>query len=214
MTYTAYSPSLSSLWTPDGRPGAMDLRSRWRRLVLPKLDGDVLDVGAGEGHSTGSLPGAARVTSLEPHPGAVSRLRLAAKGRRGARVLQGRAESMPLPDRSMDAAICCVTLCSVDDQDRALAEIHRVLRPGGRLVAFEHVAAPKGTWLRAGQQLVAPFSRVTDRGCHPARDTEAALDRSLLRIEQLVRVDAAGPWGLGIPHLAAVLRRPDHGRSA
>ena len=209
MTYTAYSPSLSSLWTPGGRPGVMDLRSRWRRLVLPALDGEVLDVGAGEGRSTGSLPGSARVTSLEPHPGSVRRLRRSAKGRRGARVVQARAEAMPLPDRSMDAAICCVTLCSVDDQDRALAEIHRVLRPGGRLVVFEHVAAPKGTWLRAGQQLVAPFSRATDRGCHPARDTEAALDRSALRIEQLVRIDAAGPWGLRIPHLAAVLGRAD-----
>ena len=207
MNYTAYSSDLSSLETPGRRPDVFDLRSRWRRLVLPTLDGDVLDVGAGEGRSAGALPGSARVTSLEPHAGSVRRLRRSARGRRGTRVVQARAEAMPLPDRSMDAAICCVTLCSVDDQDRALAEIHRVLRPGGLLVAFEHVAAPKGTWLRAGQQLVAPFSRATDRGCHPARDTEAALDRSALQLERLVRIDAAGPWGLGIPHLAAVLSR-------
>ncbi len=212
MTYTAYSsPRLTDLEVAGQVPGVMELRSRWRRLVLPSVRGDVLDVGAGDGSSSSSLPRSVRLTALEPRAGSVRRLRRWVEGRPGARVVQARAEAMPLPDRSVDAAVCCVALCSVDDQDRALAEIHRVLRPGGRLVVLEHVAAARGTWLRAGQRLVAPCSRALDRGCDPARDTEAALARSPLLVDQLLRIDTAGPWGLRIPHLAAVLHRPGDG---
>ncbi len=188
----------------------MELRARWQAETLPALTGAVLDVGAGSGVSLAFLPRSARVTLLEPHRGSARQLDSIAR-RRGARVLRASAERIPLPAAAFDAAVCSFVLCSVADQDRTLAEVFRVLRPGGRLVIFEHVAAAPGTWLRRGQRLAAPFSRWLDRGCDPARDTETALRRSGFKITELSRADAIGPWGLRIPHLQAVLTRPAAG---
>jgi SAM-dependent methyltransferase len=183
------------------------LRARWRAETLPTLRGDLLDVGAGSGNSLSDLSRNARVVCLEPHAASVRTLEYLAGRRPGTRVLQARAERIPLDDASMDAAICCAVLCSVTDQDRALGEIHRVLRPGGRLVLLEHVVAPRGTWTRRGQRLVAPFSRWFDHGCDPARDTEAALARSPFTVVELKRTGARGPFGTTMPHLTGVAVR-------
>ena len=93
-------------------------------------------------------------------------------------VLTAAAEQIPLPARSVDAVVSTIALCSVTDQDRCLAEVARVLRPGGRFVFAEHVAAPAGTWLFRGQRLIAPFSRTFDRGCDPARRTWTSIERA------------------------------------
>ncbi|AKU15450.1 hypothetical protein VV02_05505 [Luteipulveratus mongoliensis] len=185
------------------------LRVQWRAYALTDLHGDVLDVGAGEGASLGALPHDARVTCLEPNARSVRRLRALTADRPGARVLPAPVEDIPLADASMDAVICSAVLCSASDQDQALRELHRVLRPGGRLVMLEHVAAERGTWMRRGQRLIAPASRWLDRGCDPARDTEAAVQRSAFTVIELRRIAARGPFGLDLPHLHAVLaRRP------
>lgn len=205
MTYTPYSsPAISA----GPAIGVFELRTRWRGHVLPTLAGAVLDVGAGDGGSLACLPSSARVALLEPDPGSARRLRRQVAHRRGAQVLEAAAERIPLETATVDAAVCCAALCSVADQDQAVAEIHRVLRPGGRLVLLEHVAAEPGTWLRRGQRLVAPFSRWLDHGCDPARDTEAAISRSAFSVVEMRRLNAVGPWRLRIPHLMAVLTRP------
>ncbi len=209
MTYTPYSPRAVTGLVDSGRvPGVQELRSRWRRQVLPGLRGAVLDVGAGEGSDLPHLQGASAITLLEPHRGAARRLSQRRTDPRIREVLRAPAEAIPLPDGTVDAALCSAVLCSVTDPDLALAEITRVLRPGGRLVLLEHVAAGPGSWLRRGQRLVAPASRALDRGCDPSRDTEAALRRAPLHVLRLQRLDAGGPWGLRIPHLAAELVRP------
>lgn len=209
MTYTAYSSDRDTPSAHSGEvPGVMQLRAQWRARVLPTLHGDVLDVGAGDGTSLHYMSALTSIALLEPHSRSVRRLRARAGNRPRARVLHAGAEQIPMPDASVDAAVCCAVLCSVADQDRALGEIWRVLRPGGQLVLLEHVAAARGTWLRRGQRMIAPFSRWFDRGCDPARDTEAALTRSGLEAVEMRRIKAAGPWGTAFPHLAAVLTRP------
>lgn len=209
MNYTPYSELFADLLEAAGpHPDVLALRSRWRAQVLPTLRGTVLDVGAGEGSILGYLSLASRTTLLEPHRRSATRLERLTATRPHTHVLCAPAERIPIPDASVDAVVCCVSLCSVADQDRALAELARVLRPGGRLVAFEHVAAPKGTWLRRGQRAIAPVSRWVDRGCDPARETEAALRRSSLDLLALAHADATAVWGLRIPHLLATLARP------
>jgi ubiquinone/menaquinone biosynthesis C-methylase UbiE len=91
------------------------------------------------------------------------------------------AERIPLPDASVDAVAATVVLCSVADQDEVLAEVRRVLRPAGRFVFFEHVAAPAGTWSRRLQRCVTPVTRRFDGGCDPGRETWRAIETAGFR---------------------------------
>jgi ubiquinone/menaquinone biosynthesis C-methylase UbiE len=93
-------------------------------------------------------------------------------------IRRGTAEDLPVPDSSADAVVSTLVLCSVSDVAKALAEILRVLKPGGRLVFIEHVAAPRGTWLRRLQTWVKPAWKRLGDGCHPDRETWVALERA------------------------------------
>src|SRR5271154_4753857 len=112
-----------------------------RESVLAQATGRVLEIGAGTG---GNLPfygpGVESLTMTEPETPMLRRLerKLRAKAP-DAIVLRAPAEDLPFEDDSFDAAVSTLVLCSVDDQPRALRELRRVLRPGGRLLFMEHV---------------------------------------------------------------------------
>lgn len=80
-------------------------------------------------------------------------------------------ETLPVADESVDAVISTLVLCCVNSQQRALQEVLRVLKPGGRLLFIEHVAAPRGSWLRRMQNLLTPLWKRLGDGCHPNRET-------------------------------------------
>jgi ubiquinone/menaquinone biosynthesis C-methylase UbiE len=80
-------------------------------------------------------------------------------------------EPLPVADESVDAVISTLVLCCVNSQHRALQEVLRVLKPGGRLLFIEHVAAPRGSWLRRMQNLLTPLWKQLGDGCHPNRET-------------------------------------------
>lgn len=150
-----------------------------KAALLGDLRGDVLEIGAGRGANFGYFRGDVRWTGLEPNRGAHRELRARALAHgHDAPVLAAPAERIPLPDASVSAVVASVVLCSVSDQDAALAEVVRVLRPGGRFVFFEHVASPRGTWSYRLQRLSAPVSRLLDHGCDPARHTARAIERA------------------------------------
>jgi ubiquinone/menaquinone biosynthesis C-methylase UbiE len=113
----------------------------FRERLLAGATGDVLEIGGGTG---ANLPcyGSA-VTSLtftEPEPSMLRRLEGKVRARRpDAKVLRAPAEDLPFDDGSFDVAVSTLVLCGVDDQPRALRELRRVLRPGGRLLLIEHV---------------------------------------------------------------------------
>src|SRR5690242_6004104 len=77
------------------------------------------------------------------------------------------AERLPAEDDSVDAVVSTLVLCSACDPARVLREIRRVLKPGGRFVFLEHVAAPQGTRLRTVQRWIRPVWRRIADGCHP-----------------------------------------------
>jgi ubiquinone/menaquinone biosynthesis C-methylase UbiE len=167
----------------------------------------VLEIGPGTGVNLPYLQPGIRWTGVEPNAYLREETRAEA-ARRGvdARVLTGVAGQLPLPDRSVDAVVATLVLCSVPDQDAALAEVRRALRPGGRFVFIEHVGAPRGTWLRRVQRLVRPVWRIFGDGCHLDRDTVAAIERAgfaRVQVEQF-RV----PAGLVAPHAAGVAIAP------
>ncbi|MBO8196387.1 methyltransferase domain-containing protein [Streptomyces oryzae] len=148
-----------------------------RRRLLAGLSGEVIEAGAGNGLNFPHYPPEVqRVVAVEPEP----RLRaLAEQQAAGAPVpvetADGRAEQLPFPDGSFDAAVACLTLCSVADPRAAIAELHRVLRPGGQLRFFEHVQADTPAMRRVQRTLDATVWPRLMGGCHTGRDTQAAL---------------------------------------
>lgn len=153
----------------DSGAAARRLRSLTRDLAGP-----VLEIGAGGGADPPRVPPGIRWIGLEPNPR--RRRRLAAGGGRQGAVLAACAEQIPLAAGRVGSVLAIRVLCSVRDQQQVLAEIIRVLRPGGRFVFSEHVAAAAGTWRFRGQRAIAPWSRWLDSGCDPTRRTTAAIE--------------------------------------
>ena len=101
----------------------------------------VLEIGAGVGANLGYLPDAVHLIAVEPNRRMVGALERRCRERGiPVRVIAAGAEAIPLPDASVDEVICSLVLCTVEDPARVLAEVRRVLRPGGRFRYVEHVA--------------------------------------------------------------------------
>ena len=182
-----------------------------RTELLAGLTGRVVEVGAGNGLNFKHYPETVEhVLAVEPEP----LLRdLATKAAEHApvpiEVVDGVADALPAADGSFDASIASLVLCSVPDQDRALAELWRVIRPGGELRFYEHV--------RAESPSFAQFQRVVDLvwplvggGCHTSRDTPTAVERAgfdviASRRFRFVPCFVARPV---TPHVIGIARRP------
>lgn len=157
------------------RAGFADLRA----ALVADAAGRVLELGAGTGANARHYTGA--VTSLvltEPDPHMARRLRAKLAAEPPAceyEVVEAGAEALPVADASIDTVISTLVLCTVDDPERAAAEVARILRPGGRLLLIEHVRDPTGRRLASWQdRLQTPWGWVAG-GCHPNRDTRATL---------------------------------------
>ncbi|WP_438854301.1 class I SAM-dependent methyltransferase [Agromyces sp. M3QZ16-3] len=167
------------------------------REAIGRVRGRVLEIGAGEGENFGAFDPEVEWIGLEPDSDRRRELAQRAREWKHARdPLDAVAERIPLDDASVDAVVGTYVLCSVTDQATALAEVRRVLRPGGTVVFVDHVAAPPGTLKRGIQRVVTPFSRRYCHGCHWDRDTGAALAAAGFEADQarLVRVPSF-PFG-------------------
>jgi ubiquinone/menaquinone biosynthesis C-methylase UbiE len=169
-----------------------------KRALFADLRGTVLEIGPGTGANFRYFPPDIRWIGVEPNPYMHPFVRReAARQGLGIDLRLGTAERLDVPDGSVDAAVGTLVLCSIEDPDAALREIVRVLRPGGRFLYIEHVAAPSGTRLRRIQRLVRPLWKVFGDGCRPDRETWAALERAgfaRVRFERFtVPVPVVGP---------------------
>jgi len=93
-----------------------------------------------------------------------------------AELREGFADHLDFDDSSVDAVVGTLVFCSVDDVAGSLREIRRVLKPGGKFVFLEHVAAPEDTSTRRWQRRVAPFLSYFADGCHADRETWRAIE--------------------------------------
>jgi ubiquinone/menaquinone biosynthesis C-methylase UbiE len=146
------------------------------REFVGRVRGRVLEIGAGEGENFGALHPDVSWLGLEPDD--ERRSELATRAREwghAAEPFDAKAERIPLPDQSVDAVVGTYVLCSVNDQAVALAEVRRVLVPGGRVVFIDHVIAPPRTAKRVIQRVATPFTSRFCHGCHWDRDTAQAL---------------------------------------
>ncbi|MGI9822781.1 class I SAM-dependent methyltransferase [Agromyces sp. Marseille-Q5079] len=147
------------------------------RELIGRVRGRVLEIGAGDGENFGAFHPDVAWTGLEPDAGRRAELATRAREWRHASVpLDATAEHIPLPDASVDAVVGTYVLCSVTDVAATLAEVRRVLVPGGRVVFVDHVAAPRGTVKRVIQDVATPLSTWLDHGCHWNRDPEPVLE--------------------------------------
>jgi ubiquinone/menaquinone biosynthesis C-methylase UbiE len=147
-----------------------------RRRLLEHAHGRVLEIGGGTG---ANLPyygeSVQEVVFAEPEEPMARRLeRKLATGSLNAHVVRATAEELPFEDGSFDVVVSTLVLCTVTDQKRALAEIHRVLKPGGRLLFLEHVRAEDAKLARWQDRLVGLNRRIA-HGCNCNRDTLAAI---------------------------------------
>ena len=158
----------------------------YRKRVLEEAEGRVLEIGVGSGVNLPLYSGALEeVVGLEPSPRLLAMAeRAALQTRPRVRLLEGSAESIPLDDRSVETVVTTWTLCSVADVSGALAEMRRVLQPGGRLLFVEHGEAPD-PWVRWWQDRLTPIWKRFGGGCHLGRPIPKLIEGCGFRIERL-----------------------------
>lgn len=158
---------------------------RQRQKIVPLARGEVLEIGIGTGLN---LPfyDRSRVKSivgvdpaLAMHPLALRRVEQAGLA---VRMVGLSAEALPLPDSSFDTIVCTYTLCTIPAPDSALAEMHRVLAPGGKLLFSEHGRAPDES-VRRWQQRLQPLWGPLAGGCQLGRDIPALLRAAGFQLE-------------------------------
>ncbi|HEY5882519.1 MAG TPA: class I SAM-dependent methyltransferase [Nakamurella sp.] len=153
-----------------------------RRDQLAAATGRVLEIGAGSGLSVTHYPvGVDELVLLEPNPAFRARLHNLVGDRPGpVSIVDGDAHHLPFPDASFDTVTASLVFCSLEDPVQALAEVHRVLGPGGRFLFHEHVRG--GPVRGLVQDLLTPLQRRLADGCHANRDFESLLAASPLDV--------------------------------
>ena len=166
----------------------------YRARIIPATEGRVLEIGIGSGLN---LPfysrNVARVIGLEPSPRlwAMAR-RVERTGNGSVEFIEGSAEAIPLQDASVDTVVTTWTLCSIPDALRALRDMRRVLRTGGRLLFVEHGRAPdpKVVWWQ--DQLTPAWKRLGG-GCHLNRAIGTLIEGAGFQFDRLQTGYMRGP---------------------
>ena len=177
-------------------PRILDLLSRGiepdRAMLAGKAAGRVLEVGFGTGANLPHYAGpVSEVVGVEPGGGMLRRaeqrladLRVHGRGPAAVALHGGSAEALDFPDASFDTVLAFLVLCTIPDAAAALREARRVLKPGGRLLFFEHVRSPDAGVAR-WQDRVNPLWRKLACGCHLNRDTGQLIETAGFRFTEL-----------------------------
>lgn len=159
-----------------------------RRRLLADAHGDVLEIGGGTGANLAFYPAAVRaLTVVEPEVPMAKRLEPRLRERfPAAQLVTESAERLPFADGSFDVGVATLVLCTIPDQPRALGELHRVLRPGGRLLFIEHVRSDD-PGLARWQDRWNPMQKRIAHGCNCNRATLAGIEAAGFTVTDLER---------------------------
>lgn len=161
--------------------------AQWRGELLAEASGHVLEVGAGTGLNLAHYPTHIEALTLnEPDPDMQRKLKTKLKQQPPpfeVSINDASIEALPMPDESVDTIVCTLVLCSVPDPERALKELYRVLKPQGKLLYLEHIAAQDDPSRLRMQRLIEPGWKLVAGNCHLTRHTEDTLRRSGFTIE-------------------------------
>lgn len=167
----------------------------WRRTLLKNSSGDVLELGSGTGANLEFYPDTIkRLVLTEPCPHMHKKLKekLSLKKPNNIDVLYDKAEFLSVADVSFDTVVCTLVLCSVDNLEKTLSEIHRVLRSQGKLIFIEHVAAVNNLKRYRWQCRFEFLWKHIAAGCHLTRCTEDAIIKAGFRMIELDRQSMRG----------------------
>ena len=158
-----------------------------RRQLIPLAEGRVFELGCGGGLNQ-ALYDSDKITSfagIDPHEKLLdgARERARAKGWE-TDIRAGVGEDIPFPSGSFDTVVCTYTLCSVDDPDKVLSELRRILAPRGQLLFLEHGRAPDAG-VAQWQDRLEPLWKPLAGGCHLTRPVGASLRRAGFAVEPL-----------------------------
>jgi SAM-dependent methyltransferase len=177
----------------------------YREFVAGQAGGSILELGAGTGANLGYYPADADLTLSDPNPFMIERLqRKAAERGISVRTDHHAGEELPYDVGSFDTIVSTLVMCSVNDPARSIAEIARVLKPGGEFRFMEHVRG-EGVLKERFQDLMTPLWRAFADGCHPNRSTVAKIKQSGLEMAE-IRPFSFGPYPVR-PHIAGVARK-------
>ncbi|MGW5240574.1 class I SAM-dependent methyltransferase [Monashia sp. NPDC004114] len=204
-------------WATQVTPRLVDAGGEDEKMMALRADvcrglrGEIVELGFGSGLNIAVYPvEVTSVVAIEPSDVA---WQLSAGRRSRSRVPITRGDLdgqwLTLPDESVDSVLSTFTLCTIPDVRRALAEVRRVLRPGGRLHFFEHGIAPDAT-VNAWQRRLEPLQKKVFDGCHLTRPIDRIVEESGLVVERLDSAygpfpKAMRPWTFGYAGVARKL---------
>ena len=144
-----------------------EVLAEYRQQLLADVSGEILEIGFGTGLNLSHYPETVqKITTVDPNPGMnkLAKSRIAASEITvDCKILSG--ENLPMADASFDSVVCTWTLCSIPQVDRAIAEIYRVLKPGGKFFFIEHgISQDKN--IQVWQNRLTPIQKVIADGCH------------------------------------------------
>lgn len=193
-------PVFAALYDRLGDAAERGWMGRRRSRLLAGASGSVLEIGGGTGANLPHYREVGRLVVAEPDPFMRGKLRRKLGGARvPVEVSEAGAEALPFPDANFDAVVSTLVLCTVPEQGVALAEIRRVLRPGGRLLFIEHVRG-EGYVARA-QDRILPVWRRLFAGCHLNRDTLRQVREAGFEVRALEPFLPPGPFAGLVPHV-------------
>ncbi len=171
---------MAAIYDPFMRQTERACLAEWRAGLLEPVHGDVLEIGAGTGANLKHYPGAVRRLVLcEPDEHMRNTLtRHARSSPLPTEVVAANAESLPYGASAFDFVVGTLVLCSVQSPAAALAEIRRVLKPGGQFLYLEHVAAEGNPGRLVLQHACEPVWKRVAGNCHLTRDTRRLIEAS------------------------------------
>jgi len=165
----------------------------YRDRVVPAATGRVLEIGIGSGLNLPRYSANVRqVIGLEPSPQLLGMARHAGHRSFPVDLIEGSAEEIPLEKASIDTVVTTWTLCTIPDASRALYEMRRVLKTGGRLLFVEHGRASEPNVVWWHDQLTPMWKRIGG-GCHLNRAISSLIEGAGFRVEQLETGYMRGP---------------------